>query len=325
MNLAEVLKIFRFNIKEYIPDILGLFLTGLFTNYLLNLIYSPLHVLLLDFFKRDYDIFPLSFAILQILFWIIFYLFLRMLWQEIITFYTKLSPATYGFNYVNTRSRSNRRQNPLTPQKFLQDFIFQGNVKPINDGLMVTNSPAGCLIKPIPFLFNWHRKWANFQAELEIEFPKQKQEGFNDFIGIVFRAQNFDDYFMLEVCRIDNDLVIRPHVRVNVNWDAPYLNPDFNRLTNFFNVRRKKAILNIKTKGNEVNVVESATNRELKWYLPSHVEANLLQAVGGNQSRNDLSKTYVGEIYFRNKAGMFGFRNYGNELAFIKSLYIKGI
>lgn len=325
MNLAEILKIFRFNIKEYIPEILGLFLTGLFTNYLLNLIYSPLHIFLLSFFKRDYDIFPLSFSIFRILFWIIFYLSLRMLWTEIVTFYTRFFPAVYGFNYIDNRSRSNKRKSPLTPQKFLQDFIFQGNIKPINDGLMITNSPAGCLIKPVPFLLNLGRKWKNFQAELEIEFPKQKQEGFNDFIGIVFRAQNFDDYFMLEVCRINNDLIIRPHVRVNVNWDAPYLNPDFNMLSNFFKSQRENVILSIKAKGNEVSVVEAATNGELKWYLPSHVEANLLQAVGGNQSRTDLSKTYVGEIYFRNKTGMFGFRNYGNELAFIKSLHIRGI
>lgn len=320
MNLAEILKILRFSVREYKADIFWLFITGFLTNWLLNFTYYPLHFSLFKSIERDYDIFPLSLAVFQILFWIISYLFLRMLWKEILTLFVKYRPSEYGFNYKK-QAQSKNRQSPLVAQRFLDDFIFQGNVKPVEDGLIVTNSPAGCLIKPRTLGFR--RNWLDFEVLIEAEFPKQERETFNDYLGIVFRAQNFDDYFMLEVCCKNNDLVIRPHVRVNVNWDAPYLDPDFNRLNNFFGRRRRSIALKIKVKGSFVEVTELKTNRTLVWYLPTHVEPNQIQAVGSRAGDN-LSKTYVGEVYFRDKAGMFGFRNYGNELAFIKSLHITG-
>lgn len=324
MNL-DVLKIFRFRLREYRWDILLLFILGFFLiGPLSHLSYFPFRDWFRNVWKSDYDIFPLSLFVVKIVVWIIFFLATKWLLSWLVTRYSLLRPDEYGFNYLDEKSQSKKRRDPLTDKKFLKEFIFQGNIQLENGGLTVTNSHSGCLIKPTWNSLKLNRKWKNFRAVLEIKFPSQKREKtekFKKYLGVVFRAQNFDDYLMLELLKEGNSLVVRPHIRINGDWDAPYLNPDFNWLPDIYKPRTNTIKLTIIVKDNIVVVKEHSVNRFLRWLIADHADPNLRRA---DNKHEQLSKHYTGEVYFRDKAGMFGFRNYGNELAVVMSLYISG-
>lgn len=332
--MLENLKIFGINIKEYLSDILLLVLIGVATNYLFYLIDVPLHNNLPFNLPDNYDIFPLTTAFLKITFWIIAFLLIRsFLSSKIKNWLSTFYPYTYDFDM---------KSNKLDDERFCEEWVFQGNAQPLNGGLLVSNSNSGCLIKSI---FNLGRPiikgaWKNFTANIELEFPTQniranppgphnpntkadEQYAFEDYLGIIFRAQSFDDYIMLEITRIGNLLVLRPHLRVGGNWDAPILNIDANTLP----LTSSTISLNIVAK--EKSVIVSLGKNSVRWLLPTNAETNLIQHSNNNNASNGLIKVsesrpkyLIADAYFRDRAGMFGFRCYGNQIAFVKSLNI---
>jgi len=146
---------------------------------------------------------------------------------------------------------------------------------------------------------------------------KRKSEEFRQVLGIVFGAQNLEDYFMIEVWKVDNILSVRPHVRISGNWDAPVYNSP-----QTINLNGNQIIVNLENKDNVVYVSVGST-KIMEYVLPKKFEANLVQHQKPSGEKEDLNKGAVDKIYFRNKVGMFGFRNYGNELAVVKKLCIK--
>jgi len=166
--------------------------------------------------------------------------------------------------------------------------------------------------------------WKNLKGTIYLSFKEDKDikgQDYNRLIGVVFRAQSFEDYFMLEIWKIGNQISIRPHVRVNGNWDAPLFDPKVNSLkiehtdTEFkleFTVIEGKAELFVRN-------IEG----KLIWMLPSVYEINLKQHPDDQGGTGENEKEgVVKEIPFLNSPGRFGFRNYGNEIAVIKSLKI---
>ncbi len=323
------LKLIGLNIKDYFIDLVLLIVVGLFSNLVLNLLNDPLHNNLPLRLPDNYDIFPLPFDVVKIAVWIILFLIIRWSMDKRIT--------TFLSSIVNNEYSLNRGGNNWTEARFKKEWIFQGNVHSTNSGLLITNSNSGCLIKP-----SWNqftRIWKDFTATMEVEFPQQTnlinpvdgdhtshqcgltcQKRFNPILGIIFQAQNFDDYFLLELNLVNGFLVVRPHIRIGGNWDAPELNSDNNSYlltgTNINNL-----VLELKVKKDKAMLyINGDFNNPITWYLPNFTEPRLIQHTSGGQ--NDRSKTVISEIYFRNRAGMFGFRNYGNELALVKSLDI---
>lgn len=248
------LRFINLDIRGYFSDILILIIVGIASNKLIEFLYfgGRIESYLFEGIHHifpNYDLFPLSLEIFKLLFWIVLFLLIKWLWIEFITFLSLKCPDDYGFNYFLT-SNSKKRKDPLTAEKLSQDYIFQGNIKPSRNGLIITNTHSGCLVKAKPRLFPCRRVWKNFIADLEIVFITQKNmtnkhtywsskespkkqketvsEEFKPYLGIVFRARNFDDYFMLELVKVDRNLIIRPHVRIAAGWDAPILNPDYN-------------------------------------------------------------------------------------------------
>lgn len=322
MNL-ENLKLLGFNIKDYTVDLILLLVVGLLTNEAIEIFNEPLHNNLPFDLPSGHDIFPLTLAFIKVIVWILAFLYLRWFWQEKVKTYISMKwPGKYSFD-INKEK--------LTDVKFLRAWIFQGNVQPLNGGLLVTNSNSGCLIRPTTRLgvFHVNRIWKNFTANVEIDFPSQNlpinpinannlgsgQNHFVDSLGIIFRAQSLDDYFMIQIMKGIGCLVFRPHVRVGGNWEVPYYNLDSNSLQ-FIS---PPFLLNIVVKNN--TVVISSGNSSIRWILPTHVEPNLIQ-----QAKKDDKilggKAIISEVYFRDRAGMFGFRCFGDELALIRSLDI---
>ena len=159
------------------------------------------------------------------------------------------------------------------------------------------------------------------QVKMVNPINEKNQSEFKKILGIVFRAQNFDDYFLLEVCYVNRHIVFRPHVRLGGNWDAPELNPDFDSYPlNLEQINEFK--LEIVVKNDKVRAYVNGDMRNpIIWLLPNVAEPRLKQHE--SEVKKIASKTITSEVYFKNRAGMFGFRNYPNELAVIKSLDIR--
>lgn len=229
----------------------------------------------------------------------------------------------YNKMYYNIKFKTS------TEKKFKEDWEFQGNPIICPKGLLLTNSNSGLLIRPDKF---WSK---DFKATIEIVFRMQKRKinkewyeykgefkerdrtkTYKKLFGIIFRAQDLENYFLLEVWRIGNYIVIRPHVRIDGNWDAPILNPEENSM--LFNKLRKFTMI---FTADEKETTLYINNQKLTWVLPTHYEINLRHNLTTLQG--DLKEGNVRKIPFRLSRGRFGFRNYGDELAYITSLNIE--
>lgn len=217
-----------------------------------------------------------------------------------------------------------------TPKKISREWITQGNVY-FENGLNVTDTHSGILIKP---KFLWlGRIWLDFEAIMEVNFQnmtaldtvynEQKMEWvrfennkMRQLLGVVMRAQSFDDYYMLEIWKIDKDIVLKPHVRISGVWRAPiYTSPIAYKLSKDQSLVRLRLVL----KDRIARLYIGDDKNPLVWVLPSEYE------IDPGKQNIDLKDGFVREIPFNDRAGMFGFRNYGNELAVVKNLKIKSL
>jgi hypothetical protein len=328
MNLNN-LKFLGLNIKDYIVDIWFLILLGPLTNSFIQWLYF--NVLHKNWPRLD--IFPLSFDVVKLLAWIGLYLGIKWLWEDKVkTWYSKFN--SFEFN----------SKKPLDDKDFIKNWIFQGNAQPFKGGLLVSNTNSGCLIKSglwrLPFLgidlFRLNNIWKNFTANVEIDFLGDIQNKkinpaphthdgalmctnshctypFKDSLGLIFRAQNFDDYFMLELLKINDNIVIRPHIRSSGNWDAPILNIDNNSVKCDFPLK-----ITIQVVGSSLTL--NIQDKKIQWLLPTHLDTNL---IGQIKDKESVVKTIISEIYFRDRAGMFGFRCFGDQIALVKSLKVE--
>lgn len=322
--MFDNIKLLRIDPREYYQDILGLIAVGLITNWFsfkLVVFIKSLRFLPLS---SDYDYFPLTITYLNVAFWLIVYLFLRKY------FLLKARPIIYKLS--GKRFLENRFS--LDMSRFDKEWEFQGNVQVLDEGISVTNTPSGCLIKNN----YWDtRVWEDFSASLKVNFEKYiglendyfqnnisyllkaKKVEFRKVIGVIFRAQNLDDHFMLGVMVEENSLIFRPHVRVAGNLDIPLRNSagsTFKTAKSISSVQLK-----ILVRQNELKVFLNQGKKWVYcyyWLLPSFYKINLSET---QQSDSDI---VTRKIYFKNLPGMFGFRNYGNELALVKDLKING-
>lgn len=315
--MLDNLKLIGLNVKEYVWDFLLLGITGLFSNLVIYFVFDFVRPQLLSSIGLPlrYDVFPLTLSAVKVATWIIFFLLIRWIsGKRVATFLSCLFKNHYSFD--NTRL-----DNKLTEERVSREWNFQGNLAVKNSGLLIFNSNSGSFIKP-----RWivNRSWKDFKATMKIVFLDQKNEvGFKKILGIAFRAQSFDDYFLLEVvyCEEHGYLAIRPHVRIGGNFDAPELNADINTYPKKLK-ENEMVRLDLEVKGDRaVLYINENHKKPLIWLLPSYVEPRLIQHTSGGAKDN--SKTAITQIYFRGRTGMFGFRNYPNELALIKSLEIR--
>lgn len=297
---------------------------------------SPYNIpILVTIFGREYDLIPaFNASAVGVILWFILFLGLRSLLDSLM--------GKYFLWLARKQDKYECNFTMLSSAGFSEGWIIQGSPIISEDGLFFTNSNSGCLIKPGKY---WPsskniRKWKNFKAKIVVEFPRifhivndpgkigddaegaiigwiQKKEEFRQVLGIVFCAQSLEEYFMLEVWRINNKLSFRPHVRIFGNWDAPIYNSP---VTIELDSNQPLAELNLELRN---NVLKLKANKGLfRWVLPTSFEANLIQHSASKES-DRLKDAAIIKIPFRGRVGMFGFRNYGNELAVVKNLSIE--
>ena len=143
--------------------------------------------------------------------------------------------------------------------------------------------------------------WKNFQLTFDLELIL-------DRVGIIFRAQNLSDYFMVEIVSDE----IRPYVRVGGNWQ-------------FLGSHSLKDGVSGKSKVDITVIDENLTlkinSKEVfRWVFPTNVDINILQEDKTNQDSELIPK-----IGFRVSYGMIGFRCYPGQEANIHDLSVRPV
>lgn len=229
---------------------------------------------------------------------------------------------------LNLLSRKQKYSIDLTKdvERFGREWLTQGNVY-LDEGLVVTDTHSGILIRP---KYLWLGKvWLNFEAKIVFSFQKKisldtKQEyntwvpirdnELRQILGIIMRAQSLDNYYMLEVWKIDKEIVLKPHIRISGEWRAPIFNSP---ITHVLKHDQSEITIALKVKNRIASIYINGAKDPLIWVLPSDYE------ITSEKQKGDVKDGIVRGVPFKNRAGMIGFRNYGNEIAVVKSLSIE--
>lgn len=197
-------------------------------------------------------------------------------------------------------------------QDWPSEWIFNGKTEPNSvSELFVKSSRAGCLLE--------NYIWKNFKMTFEMKFLKNQPE---KHIGLVFRAVDLDNYFMLEIFQnsphYNNTSGLKPHVRYRGGWEL--MDPEEKQIFNFSDFVK----IVLETKDNTVYLYYQS-QLIYGWILPTHVDVNHIEA-GVNiqgQEQDGKTKGIVQEIPFRLGYGMLGFRAHPRQGAIIRGLKIE--
>ncbi|HUD04642.1 MAG TPA: hypothetical protein VMR59_01490 [Patescibacteria group bacterium] len=221
-----------------------------------------------------------------------------------------------------------------SPPANLNQLLFQGKVDILTgETIKLTNSGSGFVFKGL-----W---WKDFITTFEFNFEYLETSFINwwdnesksikpiphrfNFLGITFRAQSLEDYFMISIGILKSNtdyqkeknknllsVLITPHIRLGGTWErfggqdllTKIKVNDFNKVK--ITVIKSKAIV-------EIN------NKSLEWNLPTNFE-RVSSNTYDPQRTSNVNNT---KIPFRNSFGMIGFRADGAEHAQIKNINIK--
>lgn len=218
----------------------------------------------------------------------------------------------------------------LTEQSWYKDWIYNGKVKFLQnpERLRINSSRAGCLLN--------RYFWKNFKMDFQMHFFYTKEIPWNSQhyeknIGIIFRAKDLENYFLVEIIRSDgNKLYIKPHVRYQGMWDV-MSEEEINYLQSGAEIPEWLTV-SLEVFENRVNLYfENFGKYQL--HLPTHIDINHIES-GVRENQNKATKseqefaakiTNLPEIDFRTTYGMVGFRAHLYQGADIKNLIIKCI
>jgi hypothetical protein len=292
MNTVDVIKLLKFKILKNKPLVLSLLIWFIILPPLLWPIFTNL---IIDY-KDSFWIIPFNTAIVIV--WIIVFMVLKELLEII--------------------KNRKKRVNPynLTKESWYKDWIYNGKSKILDQDpltLEVTSSRAGCLLEKY--------LWRDFEMNFDMNFKYQDKN-----IGIIFRAEDLDNYFMIEVIEQDKKIYIKPHIRYSGMWEI--MSPDEIGSLNESESGTLKVELRLKGVTAELTI---ASMENYIWRLPTHVDTNHIEAgtkerqkdIKDSDSLNGIPTRITPEINFRNDYGRIGFRGYLSQGAHIKNLTIK--
>jgi len=208
----------------------------------------------------------------------------------------------------------------------ISKWIFQGSLKIVGNSLEITASDSGCLIKD--YLYK------NFIISFNLKILNGGRA------GIVFRAQDLENYLMLQIELQDGfkfpdgtvgtriyDII--PHIRFLGNWETFNIAPEPYHPTSLKYISEKGLLINLEVKDCRAILTIKSNNEgeEFQWDIPTHTESNILrhQIEKSEEKIDALEGKFIPKIWFRNKYGRIGFRAYAWEKARISDLKIEKI
>lgn len=207
----------------------------------------------------------------------------------------------------------------------LDQWIYQGSLvienNQTNKILQITSSNSGALIKK--------RLYKDF--ELKCKLIIENGGG----IGIIFRAQDLENYLMLQIGIWDDvqkdwggKIVVTPHLRFlgdfetfNIDKREPFF---YFRNLQYKNLANKELSISLRVLTDRA--VLKVNDEEFNWDIPTHVEPNLIQrpgALSSQDSQRPIDFEPKSILWFRRRYGMIGFRAYGLERAQIRDLNVE--
>lgn len=293
MDFNFFLRLKNFRFTRYLSEFLSIILSLI----LIFCIYYKFSYLSSDFFVKFLTIsYHLPFLVILVL----LFLFFRYILDrcQIDNFFVFKRKKFYSF----------KKPKPNWPK----DWIFQGaayaELKPAS--LSITSSNSGCLLD--------RYVWKNFEINFEVKIDK-------DAVGILFRGQDLENYFMLQLrlrptCYF-RKLEIVPHVRIYGNWEVisgVTLNREiYLPYSNSFLKVKLRVIDKVASL-----FIDNDSKSIYDWILPTHSDVNIIQHSDSNSDKDIKDTRLVPQIFFRNKYGQIGFRAYGGEKATIENLQI---
>ena len=295
-SIEDILRIItnRFNPKLYWKEIIWVivsFFVFTYATYYLDK-FSYIEIISL----KDNKYTPFSFSVVKFILWFIIFLITKPGFELLINFFRE---TNYVFKNEDFQSKWNS-----TGAISVKD-------KP-ECGLLIKDSQSGCLL-------NSH-VWRNFRMNFQMIYLKDlfsDDEKYNvrRSVGILFRAQNLENYFMIEIIGDDNgDISIKPHIRMFGIWqvieERKITKAD---IKNCFRVNLcvKDRILLLKIDNDEYRLILPTNN-------------DFIQSIDSNK-KSTTEPTITPDIPFKNQYGMIGFRAHPGQGAFIKDLEIKPI
>jgi len=253
------------------------------------------------------------FSLILLLFFLKISLFL---WEKFISLYLSI-----------TRFFKNNRINSIP---IISEWIFQGSFKIIGDSLEVTASNSGCLIK--------NHQYKNFIMSFNIEIKN------GGHAGIIFRAQDLDNYLMIQLVLGDyidgsgtiiTDIV--PHIRFLGNWETFNITPAYPKPEPYHPTKINyypgiPIVLEVKDEIATLTIKSDNDIEEFRWNIPTHTDPNIRQHLPYRTEKGDaltkpdpLDGEFVPKIWFRDKYGRVGFRAHSWEKVIISNLKIEEI
>jgi hypothetical protein len=244
----------------------------------------------------------------------VFFLFLILLFMV-------FKDLFQGINIIFNKDKVYRFNSKDWPNK----WIFNGKSELTDNAyLFVKSSRAGCLLK------NYY--WKDFRMNFEMKFDTNSFRN-QKVIGLIFRAEDLDNYFMIEIgekCYRKNDRNgdasgLQSLVRYKGGWEGTCVEEskkpfDFSNFTKV-SLEVKDDTATLFLKGEPI----------LNWIMPTHVDVNHVES--GVKDNSEKTKDIIGgaftghvqRIPFRLKYGMVGFRAYMSQGAIIRSLKIESL
>lgn len=203
-------------------------------------------------------------------------------------------------------------------------WISNGKTEISDEGyIFVKSSRAGCLLKD--------NYWKDFKMSFEVKFKSDDKFGDQKRFGLIFRAEDLDNYFMIEIGenaeeygKVKIPSSIKPHVRYRGIWEImstmeikigePF---DF---SNFVEV-------SLEVKGDTARFFYKETPI-FKWVLPRCVDVNHAESgVEKKEEKVILAGAFTGHVQripFRLGYGLVGFRSHWNHAGtYIRNLRVE--
>lgn len=274
----------------------------------------------IEFFNNVYKyllldnlIIPLN--ILRFVFWLLAFRLFQELWGRF------------------TAYKKRGRYYKFTPDSWKKDWIFNGKTKllfnPVR--LRVNSSRAGCLYRK--------HLWKNFEMKFKMRSLVDEVffQEYVSCIGIIFRAKDLQNYFMLEIFvgvdkKEDKEIWgiwLKPHIRYHGMWE--FMSLDGIYLFKQNESKLFKEWMNVKLIVDD-NVARLTINDfdEYDWILPTHVDVNHIESGTKKEFSSSAEKDEFGtkntdlpRIDFKDFFGMIGFRAHLNQGAEVKNLTVK--
>jgi len=215
-------------------------------------------------------------------------------------------------------------------------WISNGKTEISDEGyLFVKSSRAGCLLKD--------NYWKDFKMSFEAKFKSDDKFGDQKRFGLIFRAEDLDNYFMIEIGENEEKYTelteengqeketkkripstIKPHVRYGGIWEImsaieiktgePFNFSDFVEVS-------------LEVKGDMARFFYQGTPI-FKWLLPTYVDVNHAESgVEKKEEKVILASAFTGHVQripFRLGYGLVGLRSHWNHAGiYIRNLKVK--